>query len=140
MKTQLLVRIVALACAGALVLSVPGGTQASSLTSISLSTAATVESHHVEVEGHIGGPVDTVAVQGSYVYTGEGLNLVVLNVSSPISPTVAIRLLRWIIARFSCAGGITARVLADCLERLLTPLQQRGRDVSSALTHWQRYR
>jgi hypothetical protein len=88
MKAQPLARIGALACVVSLMLSVPGGTHAGSPTSISLSTAATVESRNVEVEGHVGGPVYAVAVQGSYAYVGEGPKLIVLDVSSPVSPTV----------------------------------------------------
>ena len=43
---------------------------------------------NVELMGHVGGYINTVAVQGHYAYIGEGPQLTILDISNPASPTV----------------------------------------------------
>ncbi|MEK7994635.1 MAG: hypothetical protein AAB403_12595 [Planctomycetota bacterium] len=48
-----------------------------------LPAAAQTQPFSLRMVGQIGGPTQTVAVQGNYAYVGVGLRLVVLDVSNP---------------------------------------------------------
>jgi hypothetical protein len=50
--------------------------------------ATTADAENVELVGHIGGVTYAVFVQGTYAYIGVGPRLTILDVSTPISPTV----------------------------------------------------
>lgn len=58
------------------------------LATPAISDNATLSQRKVEVDpvGHIGGISNALAVQGQYVYLGEGMRMLVLDVSDPESP------------------------------------------------------
>lgn len=49
-------------------------------------SAKAQERWNVELVGQIGGPYQTVFVEGDYAYTGEGLNLLILDIGNPANP------------------------------------------------------
>jgi hypothetical protein len=53
----------------------------------SLSAAQPTQPTGWQVVGQIGGPTSAVAVQGNYAYVGVGLQLVVLDVTNPVTPS-----------------------------------------------------
>jgi hypothetical protein len=59
-----------------------------SLTTATALTADTANAENVELVGHIGGATYAVFVQENYAYVGEGPRLTILDISSPVSPTV----------------------------------------------------
>ena len=57
-------------------------------TDTTVPAATTADAENVELVGHIGGVTEAVFVQGNYAYIGEGPRLTILDISSPVSPTV----------------------------------------------------
>jgi hypothetical protein len=60
------------------------------LTEAAALAAPTADAQNVELLGQIGGATYAIAVQGDYVYLGVGPRLMVMDVSSPANPTIAV--------------------------------------------------
>lgn len=56
--------------------------------SLNPQSTPTANAKNVEFVGHIGGRTDAVAVQENYAYVGEGLRLIILDISDPTIPTL----------------------------------------------------